>query len=88
MLKIGGRLLVATFTPETDLTGDGIEPVAGQPHTYDGLPSGRSFLVDQETLDAEMGRFGLGALMPSRTVRVETGSGQRVTVNALYSKTG
>ena len=58
----------------------------GEPHLYDGLPSGRFFLVDHSTLDAEMRRFGLEPIVASRTVRVETGSGQRVAVNALYRK--
>ena len=88
VLQSDGRLLVAVFTPQTDLTGDGIRPVPGEPHLYDGLPSGRSFLVDQETLDAEVSRFGLAPVVPSRTVRVETGLGHRVTVNSLYRKTG
>ncbi len=87
-LRDGGTLLVALFTPETDLTGDGIRPVPGEPHLYDGLPSGRVFLVDRPTLDAEMQRFALTPLVPSRTVRVETGTGRRVVVNALYRKTG
>lgn len=88
VLRGDGRLLVAVFTPRTDLTGEGIRPVPGEPHLYDGLPSGRAFLVGQETLDAEVDRFGLMPAVPSRTVRVETGSGHRVTVNALYRKTG
>ena len=52
------------------------------------MPSGRVFLVDPETLDAEVGRFGLVPVVPSRTVRVETGPGHRVTANALYLKSG
>ncbi len=88
VLKVGGRLLVANFTPQTDLTGKGVRRVPGESHLYDGFPSGRSFLVDQETLDAEMGRVGLGVDVPSRTVRVDTAVGQRVVVNALYAKTG
>ncbi len=88
VLAGGGRLLVALFTPQTDLTGDGVRPVPGEPHLYDGLPSGRSFLVDQETLDAEMKRFGLVPLVPSRTVRVDFDSGRRVVVNALFRKAG
>ncbi len=88
VLKVGGRLLVAIFTPQTDLTGKGVRPVPGEPHLYDGFPSGRCFLVDQETLDAEMGRFGFAPEVPSRTVRVDTNVGRRVVVNALYTKTG
>ncbi len=88
VLKGGGRLLVAIFTPETDLTGKGVRPVPGEPHLYDGLPSGRAFLVEAQALDAEMGRFGLAPEVPSRTVRVELAAGRRVVVNALYVKIG
>ncbi len=86
VLKGGGRLLVSIFTPETDLTGKGVRPVPSEPNLYDGLPAGRCFLVDPETLDAEMGRFGLTAEVPSRTVRVDTETGRRVVINALYAK--
>lgn len=88
VLRVGGRLLVAVFTPETDLTGEGIVAVPGEPQVYEGLPSGRTFLVDQRSLDAEIGRFGLAPLVASRTVRVETGAGRRVVVNASYRRRG
>ncbi len=88
VLRPGGKLLVALFTPETDLTGGGIRPVPGEPHLYDDLPSGRAFLVDSSTLDAEMSRFALAPAVPSRTVEVELDKGRRVVVNALYRKTG
>ncbi len=87
VLRGGARLLVAVFTPQTDLTGEGIHPVPGRPHLYDGLPSGRVFLVDQQTLDTEMRSHGLETAVGSRTVRAETTCGHRVTVNALYLKT-
>ncbi len=86
VLRNDGHLLLALFTPETDLTGDGIRPVPGQPDVYEGFPSGRSVLVDQQALDAEMARLGLKPAVPSRTVRVEMDSGRRVTVNALYRR--
>ncbi len=87
VLRPAGRVLVALFTPETDLTGDGVHPVPGEPHLYDGLPYGRAFLIAPDALDAEMGRFGLLPAVPSRTVRVELEAGRRVVVNALYRKT-
>ncbi len=87
VLTEGGRLLVSVFTPETDLTGNGVRPVQGEMHLYDGLPAGRYFLVDRETLDTEMRRFGLTAEFLAKTVRHETEMGRRVVVNALYVKT-
>ncbi len=87
VLRAGGRLLVALFTSETDLTGDGIRPVPGEPHLYDGLPSGRAFLVAQDVLAAATTRFGPLPVLASHTVRVELDSGRRVVVNALYRKT-
>ncbi len=86
VLAPGGRVLVAHFTPEVDLTGEGTRPVPGQPHVYEGLPGGRAVLVDAAALDAAMARRGLEPEKPSETVRVETERGKRVTVNALYRK--
>ena len=86
VLAPGGLALVAHFTPEVDLTGDGTRPVPGQPHVYEGLPGGRAVLVDAGTLDAAMARRGLVPEEPSETVRVETERGRRVTVNGLYRK--
>lgn len=85
VLRPGGRLLVANFTPRTDLTGDGLEPVPGEPHVYDGLPGGRTFLLEADDLDREMARVGLEPAVLSETVETETGQGRRVTVNALYA---
>lgn len=86
VLRPKGRLLVAHFTPETDLTGEGVRPVPGEPHLYDGLPAGRATLLDAATLDAEMARHGLVALTPSETATTQTDRGCRVSVNALYRK--
>ncbi len=86
VLAPGGRALVAHFTPEVDLTGEGTRPVPGQPHVFEGLPGGRAVLVEAAELDAAMVRRGLHPEEPSETVRVETERGRRVTVNALYRK--
>lgn len=86
VLAPGGRLLVAAFTPETDLHGTGIQPIPGEPHVYSGFSSGRTYLVDAPTLDAEMARRALLPVVPSETVRVAQEKGRRVVVNALYEK--
>ena len=88
VLAPGGRLLVSVFTPETDLTGRGIRPVAGMPDVYEGFDSGRVFLVDAEGLDREMARHGLQPLKPTDTARPKVGTGRRVSANGLYVKAG
>ncbi len=86
VLAPGGRLLVAVFDPETDLHGTGIRRIPEEEHLYEGFSSGRTFLVDAPTLDAEMARHGLEPAVPSKTVRVPLEKGRRVVVNALYRK--
>lgn len=88
VLAPGGRLLVSVFTPETDLTGRGIRPVAGQHHVYEGFDSGRAFLVDAPGLDREMARHGLRPLKPTYTARPKVETGRRASANGLYVKTG
>ena len=87
VLAPGGRLLVAVFTPETDLHGTGVHPIPGEPHVYSGFSSGRTYLVDAATLDGEMAGRGMLPVVPSETVRVEQEKGRRVVVNALYERT-
>lgn len=86
VLAPGGLVLVATFTPRTDLTGRGIQSVRGSPDVYDGLPAGRAFLVEAPRLDEEMAGHGLSPVKASQTVDVATGSGRRVVVNGLFQK--
>lgn len=86
VLRPGGRVLVNQFTPETDLAGRGVHPVAGQVRVYEGLPGGRSVLVDAMDLDAAFARHGLQPVTRSETVRVDTETGRRVSINALYEK--
>jgi SAM-dependent methyltransferase len=86
VLKPDGNLLVSVFTPETDLTGRGTHPVQGEPDLYEGFDSGRHFLVDAARLDAELARFGLRPLEPTRTARPKTEVGRRVSANGLYRK--
>jgi SAM-dependent methyltransferase len=86
VLKSGGRLLVNVFTPEVDLTGQGVRPVPDEPDVYEGMPDGRAVLVGVSQLDADMARQRLSPEVPSETVRVTTDTGRRVSVNALYRK--
>ena len=88
VLEPGGRLLFNQFTPEVDLTGEGVEPVPGEPDVYEGFPSGRVVLLDVDQLDRRMAAHGLVPEVPSETVQVELEEGRRVSVNALYVRSG
>jgi SAM-dependent methyltransferase len=86
VLDTGGRLLVHHFTPEVDLTGEGVRPTGDDRDVYDGFPGGRVVLLDSEALDAAMREHGMVPVVASETVRVEAPPGRRVGVNALYRK--
>lgn len=86
VLAPGGVMLVSVFSTETNPTGRGITPVSGEPNVYEGLRSGRHYLVGPDTLDAEMARRGLETVERTETVVVPLESGRRVTINALYRK--
>jgi SAM-dependent methyltransferase len=86
ILQPGGLLLFSQFTPGTDLTGDGVTPVAGEPGVYDGLPGGRAVLLEAASVDRAMAARGLLPVAPSQTVTVSLEVGRRVSVNALYAK--
>lgn len=86
VLKRGGLALVNQFSPEVDLTGEGVRAVEAEPDVYEGLADGRGVLMDAATLDRAMSSHGLIAEVPSETVRVPTERGRRVSVNALYSR--
>jgi ubiquinone/menaquinone biosynthesis C-methylase UbiE len=86
VLASGGELLVAVFTPETDLTGEGVTAVEGEPLVYDGFPSGRAVLMDEATLEREMARYDLTLAAPAEVVTTPRAPGQRVSINALYRK--
>jgi len=86
VLKRGGRALVSTFTPDTDLEGQGKRPVPGVPHLYE-RPGGRVlYLVDPATLDRDMARYGLEPLAPTVTAEGRVDVGRRVSVNGLYRR--
>jgi len=86
VLRPGGRLLIAHFSPDTDPTGAGVTPVAGAPHVYDGLHGGRATLLTVAELDAEAARLGLRPETPTSTGETRTDGGRRVSVNGLYRK--
>lgn len=88
VLATGGKLLVYHFTPEVDLTGEGVSAIPDERHTFDGLGHGRGVLLDAADLDAEMTRHGLEPAVPSETLRLESDIGRRVIVSALYTRTG
>jgi SAM-dependent methyltransferase len=86
VLAPGGLMLVSVFSSRTDPTGQGITPVSGEPNVYEGLRSGRHYLVEADELDADMARRGLEPAEPTDTVVVPLESGRRVTINGLYRK--
>jgi SAM-dependent methyltransferase len=86
VLASGGLLLFNQFTPEVDLTGEGVRAVSGEPGVYEGFPAGRVVLMGAAELDSEWARRGLRPAVPSETVRVDLERGRRVSVNALYRK--
>ncbi len=86
VLAPGGLMLVSVFGNRTDPTGKGITPVPGEPNVYEGLRSGRHYLVGPEEMDAEMARRGLEPVELTDTVVVPLESGHRVTINGLYRK--
>lgn len=83
VLRPGGRLLFSQFTPETDLTGDGMPPVTGDPDTFEG-PHGPMVLLDAPAVDAGLANHGLLPEVPSEVARVELDPGRRVSVNGVY----
>jgi SAM-dependent methyltransferase len=88
VLRSGGRMLVANFSPRSDPKGCGLELVSGEAHVYEGFDGGRVFALEADQLDAEMSRHGLDPEVPTTTVEVSTDTGCRVTVNALYCRQG
>jgi SAM-dependent methyltransferase len=86
VLRPGGIVLVANFSPRSDPDGNGAKPVEGEPGVYIAFNSERMYLVEAGDLDAEMALLGLDPVTPTDTVTKPTDSGQRVTVNGLYRK--
>jgi SAM-dependent methyltransferase len=88
VLKVGGYILLSTFTPDSQPDGKPLIPVPDQSNLYDGFSSGPLCLFSMEGHDDVMATYGLRPHKPTETVRVSTELGYRVTLNALYRKCG
>jgi len=86
VLRPGGRLLLAHFSPETDPTGEGVRAVPDEPHVFEGLHGGHGVLLTVAELDAQAAEHGLRPELPTTTGETRTDPGRRVSVNALYRK--
>jgi SAM-dependent methyltransferase len=86
VLRPGGLLLLSEFGPGTDLTGEGMWPVDGEPHVFEGFHDGRGVLLEAAAVDAELARRGLAPEEPTEAVTVKMDPGQRVSVNGLYRR--
>jgi SAM-dependent methyltransferase len=86
VLVPGGQVLVANFSPQSDPGGEGLRPVPGEPHVYEGFDAGPLLLLEADELDAELARHDLVSVVPTETVVTPTEAGRRVTVNGLYRK--
>jgi SAM-dependent methyltransferase len=82
----GGRLLVSSFTPETDLTGEGHSPVAGSSHLRERPDGRRLYLVSPRDLDAALARHGFEPLEPTTLGETRLEHGRRVSANGLYRR--
>lgn len=85
-----GHCLVANFAPGSMPAGVPLEPVAGESRVFSGFggPHRRIALLGPEALDAAFGRRGFEPATPTVEVRVPTDRGFRITVNALYLRSG
>jgi SAM-dependent methyltransferase len=81
-----GLLLFSQFTPETDLTGQGLTPVEGEPGVYEGLPGGRAVLLRPHEIDAAFARRSLTPVTPTYTATTALESGRRVSANGFYRR--
>ena len=87
VLKPGGQVLVAHFSPDSDPTGEGVHLVEGEKHLYTGFSAHRKIvLLHAEELDAWIGQHGLEPFINTESVRVTLEDGYRTTVNGHYRK--
>ena len=86
VLAPGGRLLVSQFTPDTDLTGEGVRSLPDEPHLYEGLPHGPGVLLWPGELDAQMLEAGLRPEVATSVGETVLEPGRRVSVNGLYRR--
>lgn len=88
VLTEGGRLLVSNFAPGTGAPGAPLPRVPGTVFVHEGFGEGRMCLRTARELDADFARLGLHPDVPTEVIEREEGDRRRVTVNALYRKTG
>ncbi len=86
VLKNGGKLLTACFSPASQPRGEALQPVSGSPDLYEGFSSSPMVMVEADTMDREFKKRGMTPCVPTETVRRDTGDGFRITVNAFYCK--
>lgn len=86
----GGRCLVANFAPGSEPSGTPLQRLQGETHVFTGFggPHRRITLLAPDDLDAVFHHRGLRPARPTTAVRVSTGRGFRITVNALYVAPG
>ena len=89
ILKPQGHMLVAHFSPKTDITGEGLTTLEGEKHLFEIPKRGRNILLlELEELDTWMGQHGFNPITPSSQVFVQRDDGHHTTVNAHYQKEG
>lgn len=86
VLKPGGRVLVANFGPGTGSRANPPTLVQRSRFLFTGFHFGNSCHLTADQLDAEFAGRGFEVETETATVRKETETGARETVNALYRK--
>ncbi|NNE10357.1 MAG: class I SAM-dependent methyltransferase [Gemmatimonadetes bacterium] len=86
VLKPEGLVLVANFGPGTGSRENPPALVPGSRFLYTGFHFGNSCHLTAKQLDDEFARRGFEVAEKTETVRKETETGARETVNALYRK--
>jgi SAM-dependent methyltransferase len=86
VLKAGGRVLVALFSPRSRPKGAALVRLSRAGNLYAGFDSGPLYLLEPEELDSAMAVYGLEPAVPTATGQTATERGFRISVNGLYVK--
>lgn len=87
VLRPGGEILVAHFSPRSQPNGVPLPRLDGEPHMFQGFDSDRRMLLlEPDELDTRVANYGLFPVIPTSDVLVLAETGYRVTVNAHYKK--
>jgi ubiquinone/menaquinone biosynthesis C-methylase UbiE len=84
ILKLDGKLLVANFSPGTNLPNMNLVKESG--HIWNDKRHGNLYLLTATELDEKMKEFVFFPVTKTVTVEKLLVDGKRVTVNALYEK--